>query len=67
MGPNGTAEVANPPDRWGDEAALGGKMVGGAPPGPPTRPTSQVAGAASGEKRGAAETAEIAKPGRQPG
>ena len=52
MGPNGTAEVANPPDRWGDEAALRGKMVGGAAP---------------GEKRGAAETAEIAKPGRQSG
>ena len=52
MDPNETTEVANPPDRWGYGAALRGKMVGGAAP---------------GEKRGAAETAEIAKPGRQPG
>ena len=52
MDPNETTEVANPPDHWGYGAALRGKMVGGAAP---------------GEKRGAAETAEIAKPGRQPG
>ena len=62
MGPVESTEVGGPGDYWGDEAALNEKMVGGRRrsrrPDRQTRPPGQH----REQKRGAAETAEIANP-----